>query len=630
MKKDPSSSDQASSFHTYEQTHDTAKPESTTKQIAQDTGPSHAVSSLFAAYTSSGTASAEAAPATEPKPASSSRGLFDGFLSQEDGSGRNDDTLTDSIFYDEAAIILPKYAHMKTPFAILDDIEEIVRPKKRKSSEYGSPIIVSSNYPKFVKDSVRFSQEKGEKPSAPIPLQAYWTTFDRLDTRQKSWYFYWRGQALRGNYLETDLSYLILFTYELLNFSFNSSAAFNVSMLVRLHDYYKDRLRGAGGYLKDWIYDLLLELDEEALAHEWMSGGGSEVNSFYQTFLEKEEQLNSISITLWKPYLRKTRETEFFWGNKTKIYKVFKESLPLLKQELEQSGIRLADRWFIEVKRQEHRALFRGAVMGRTARKKEIFWNTIVYQPTEAMQDDLTNLLRLAENVTRLMIGEKRQIKVDYDQLPEGFKEKLIDHFNPIKEGKTPVSASRGRFVNVQKKSPVMAGSPIPPRDDEEPAEAKNHPNFSLDMERVERLQKESGELQSLFEQREQMEQIDQIESVHTHEPKTPEAGLAAYDFSAFFAPTRNDKQDTDRFLQALAPLEIKFLLGFTDYERPLTEANQWLKSQGALPGMFINSLNEKAMEALGDNLIDTSAELYEIYEEHEVILDKIKAGADR
>ncbi|MFP3681637.1 TerB N-terminal domain-containing protein, partial [Pseudomonas sp. SIMBA_041] len=75
--------------------------------------------------------------------------------------------------------------------------------------------------------------------------------------------------ALNGNYLETDLSYLILFTYELINYSFNQNAAFNVSMMVRLYEEYKDRMPGCKTYLSDWIHDFLLELDEVGLASEW-------------------------------------------------------------------------------------------------------------------------------------------------------------------------------------------------------------------------------------------------------------------------------------------------------------------------------------------------------------------------
>ncbi len=69
---------------------------------------------------------------------------------------------------------------------------------------------------------------------------AYWTTFEKLDGSQKKWYFYWREQVLNGKYPDTDLSYVILFMYELMNYTFNQSSAFNISMMVRLHGAYQE------------------------------------------------------------------------------------------------------------------------------------------------------------------------------------------------------------------------------------------------------------------------------------------------------------------------------------------------------------------------------------------------------
>ncbi|MEJ8548820.1 tellurite resistance TerB C-terminal domain-containing protein, partial [Brevibacillus borstelensis] len=79
--------------------------------------------------------------------------------------------------------------------------------------------------------------------------------------------------------------------------------------------------------------------------------------------------------------------------------------------------------------------------------------------------------------------------------------------------------------------------------------------------------------------------------------------------------------------VEALTAKEIEFLTGFEDGKRNFTEANQWLKTKGIMPGMFISSLNEKSHEFLGDNLVETSSEDYEVYEEFEYILAKLKAG---
>ena len=65
-----------------------------------------------------------------------------------------------------------------------------------------------------------------------------------------------------------------MFTYELLNYSFNPNASFNVSMLVRLYENYVERLPKLERYLKQWIADMLYELGEQALAEEWSGERG--------------------------------------------------------------------------------------------------------------------------------------------------------------------------------------------------------------------------------------------------------------------------------------------------------------------------------------------------------------------
>ncbi|MFP3390696.1 TerB N-terminal domain-containing protein [Brevibacillus sp. SIMBA_040] len=278
-----------------------------------------------------------------------------------------------ALYYKETSVILEKYAHLKTPGHVLAGIESVLHPnKKQYESDYGITITVSYSRDSddFLKDSIRFAQEGG-KQSPFQPLQMYWTTFDKLDAKQKGWYFYWRSQALNGNYLETDLSYLILFTYELINYSFNQNAAFNVSMMVRLYEEYKDRMPGCKTYLSDWIHDFLLELDEVGLASEWGFQSTMRSHTLFDKIKEKEDNLESISITLWKPFITGYRETEFFRPNKNKIYKVFKESVPLLQRLLQNDGVSVSNKWFEQIKGTQRLYLYRSAVIGRNIEGRE-------------------------------------------------------------------------------------------------------------------------------------------------------------------------------------------------------------------------------------------------------------------
>lgn len=523
------------------------------------------------------------------------------------------------LFYNENEVILDKYAHLMTPQHIIEDLRHLLHSNKKKlETGYGITfeISYSSNPTSFFQDSIKYAIERGE-PAVHQPLMSYWTTFDHLNKKQKEWYFYWRNQVLQGNYLDTDLSYLILFTYELINYSFNQSAAFNISMMVKLLEAYKERNPKVEHYLKSWTHDFLIELDEKSLAKEWNSTT-VKTNSLYDRLLEKSDSLETVSITLWKQYINGYRETEFFRGNKSKVYKIFKASIPLLREAFEEQGIVFLERWFQEIKGKQINYLYGSAVIGRNISQREYFTETIEIRPTQELYDDITTLFRLAENVTRIVTGEKRQLKVNEEKLPEGLKERMVDMFSKT-------TASKTRFKKVQDKNSQTEGSKIPQPE----TEIVPQKVFVLDFERVQQLQKASKEVQLLFEEtsvgHSEIASGEQIENENTTIPIPTADNVTNPDISPIF-----DKQAEENdmgLVEALTPEELGFLTGFEDCKRNLIEANQWLKCKGIMPGMFISSLNEKAHEFLGDNLVETSSQDYELYEEFEYIVERLKVG---
>ena len=121
-------------------------------------------------------------------------------------------------------------------------------------------------------------------------------------------------------------------------------------MLVRLYENYVERLPKLERYLKQWIADMLYELGEQALAEEWSGERG--YSPLYNQLKEKADQLSKISITSWKPYVRNYRETVFYKEHKNKVFKIFKESIPLLQRIYKEERNDLICRWF-QTKRKE-------------------------------------------------------------------------------------------------------------------------------------------------------------------------------------------------------------------------------------------------------------------------------------
>jgi TM2 domain-containing membrane protein YozV len=525
---------------------------------------------------------------------------------------------TEGTFYKEENIILPKYAHLTTPKHILDEIHQIKNPKKDSiDTKYGISIefSLSTSNTDFIKESLGYAYKR-ENPCQHQPLKAYYTTYRDLNSKQKKWFFYWREQVLNGNYLDTDLSYIFLFVYELLNYTFNKKASFNISMLERLYTHYLDTHPNLEHYLSRWMSDFLVELKEEELANEWYKENSYE-NKLYTTLVTQKEKLEKISITVWKPYIINYRETAFFRPNKNKIYKTFKESVPLLERAYEEQGKDILKEWFRRHEDKRSRQLFPGAVISR--KTEEYVDISYSYKSTEEMYDQITALFRLSENVVRKLVGENREIKVNDEVLPQGIKERML---GKCSQTKNTDESGKNRFKKVQDKTIDMQGSKIPKREEakgkQEDEENEKLP-FSLDFDRINLLRRESDSLQAVFTER-AAEEEQETEVNYEANNNGKNAMIEEVDI---FSPTDHE-EDVEGFIQSLEKLEIDFLIGFKDGLRQISEAHQFIKSQGVLPGVFINSLNEKSMEYLGDNIIEPNDENYEVYEEFVYVVNKM------
>ncbi|MFJ8103914.1 TerB N-terminal domain-containing protein [Lysinibacillus sp. NPDC096212] len=560
-------------------------------------------------------------------------------------------------FYNEDAIILDKYRHIETPREILKAIEQI---RRGSSSKKNNSYVVSFPHDgsRFIKHSLDYATKRGVE-SQEIPLHAYWTTFDSLNHEQKKWYFYWREQVLNGKYPDVDLSYIILFVYELLNYSFNQKAAFNISMMIRLHDNYVERLPKVKTYIGSWTADMLREVGENDLLEEWTSSSGElYVMPLYKQLKEKQDELARISFTTWKPYIKDYKETVFFTAHKHKIYRLFKESFPLLQGVYQKQGEQLIDHYFKIQEETIVKYLYTSAVLGRETDRFHVQTKRI--QPTARIKDEVTALFRLSENVTRLLNGEKRQIKVDESFLPEGFKEMMMEHFTPVAKETTK------RFKVVQKAENSEGYGKIPPPPEEVPV-PEQRPVIEFNSANIKAFQAETEELIAIFNERSTEEDdalgftskgdtspyggntstkyVTNIETMkvrmdteetdnqvagdteHSSIGETvPPTGTSSSPADIFFALEGGGSvAGEEDFIESLTAIEKEFLVQFNNGVYNRNTANSFLKQKGIMLGMFISEINEKANEYLGDNFLESQDEEIAVYEEFEQCIITLK-----
>lgn len=107
---------------------------------------------------------------------------------------------------------------------------------------------------KFFSDMQRYVSFEGQ-PAAFLPFMTYWPTYDSMNKQQQAWYFFWRSQVRRGNYPETDLSYIFIHIYELLSGVGWQTPQQGYDLLVQIWSAYKGRFPTLNHYMSDWIFD---------------------------------------------------------------------------------------------------------------------------------------------------------------------------------------------------------------------------------------------------------------------------------------------------------------------------------------------------------------------------------------
>ncbi len=109
----------------------------------------------------------------------------------------------------------------------------------------------------FVREAQKHANDMGEK-ARHVPFRSYWPTYEAMSQRQKEWYFYLRSQLRQGKYPKTDLSYLFVYIYEIINQVGVNDATDGFLQLCGLWSAYRSTYSILDKYLVLWVQDYIL------------------------------------------------------------------------------------------------------------------------------------------------------------------------------------------------------------------------------------------------------------------------------------------------------------------------------------------------------------------------------------
>jgi hypothetical protein len=461
--------------------------------------------------------------------------------------------------------------------------------------------------------------DRTEPHADPVPFAAELPTYSALRPEQARWYFYWRAQARAGTLLPTDIGYLLLYTFELINLVGigNPGAAYRA--LKALWAHYRGAQPRLDGYLIPWIADFAAYFDLEPGPLGWYAeatAAGADVGSadlVCTAWRVTRWPLGEMPIeALFKVADYAPMSSKFYAeGDKVKLNAAFTVSVGAIDRTLREQAP--ASFGLLTPSPGARRATI-ARIPFLSARHsyphKAITIAEIDAEPSDSlMVQHLQAIIRHTENLLRARAGQKGKLRVV--GLPIGWGE-LIDQAQ--------------ESLRPQRR-------------------------VDLDPSKIQRLHQESAEVREMLtvDDDPALDARDPIAALTPSRPSTPPLTLPEADFITSGAPpdppeappasepidpsptpTETDSPDQPdysaleppwgEFARRLRPIDWKILDALGAVNASPAEAEQKIASLArdakTFPSLLLEALNETALETTNELIVDTMEALPTLYEE--------------
>ncbi|MCR4429150.1 MAG: TerB N-terminal domain-containing protein [Caldiserica bacterium] len=433
----------------------------------------------------------------------------------------------------------------------------------------------------FLEEGEALASREGEKAEF-VPFRKYFPTYSDLSDSQLRWYLFWRTQARKGEYLETDLSYLFLFSYELINCIGQESPFQGYQKLKELWRNYREDFPRLDNYLIDWIVDFSivyscpvnpLETYKEALNFGVVKNPDLLIEEFLRDGAEEIPLVLLEELSFYKflksPFFKKFPEPEVaerfrraFW----RIDDFFKEST--------NSGI--FEKFRPPSKIKVRRFPFQGALWGKEKLEMITLGEAHPYSRFSPLANFFTSIFKEIENCLR----EKYRF--------------------PGRLGDSGLPPDIRRFI----REAIFEEIPRP------------HQPRRVDEEVVRRLLKESEEVRELIQRFSSSRDYEVTQSSGEELPNSfPEAEEA---------PFPGVSSEWRLFAGRLKPFQREVLRALLKEDDPIPLIVRISRENGIMPEALLDSLNEISLEAVGDLILDGNSTPPVIFEENRDIIKQI------
>lgn len=477
---------------------------------------------------------------------------------------------------------------------------------------------VLSSERRFAEEARQYVELRGEETPF-VPFMSYWPTYGVMSESQRSWYFYWRTEVRAERYPDTDLSYLFVHIYELINGIGWQDPEWGYEQLKRLWVNYRERFPQLDVYMQDWLVDY-------GLVHQ-VHMSLTEIMDITSGFLPMEisdmelhrlltSDMSKLSLKLLSRYYEYDITLSKFYRDKGQIAleRYIPQVMVVMESYLQRTrGIGLIDHLQLTKEKSIQRTLFRKAVYDDTLYGKSIDLTFVPVGESAPFCSLVTRIFRCTENKLRELLGFRGRLRgktldTEFAQVIERYLDKVFAAEQEELKEKPTVRIDMEKLAVLQQESDYVREALMI---DEQ---AYSDDKLALDNQLLNQHQgmqaigEQVTSKKDEFSTSPQPEDANVQRTTETMEPDDSSTDMETKeeDFTLKWEDFFIAELDGEWILFAneIAPRHVQVIYALLG-EEPDRELMQVAERNGTMPALMLDEINDVAMETIGDLLID-------------------------
>jgi len=431
-------------------------------------------------------------------------------------------------------------------------------------------------YDRFLSDAEKYFDVKGEECDF-VPFFSYIPQYSNLSQKQLARYLYFRECVRRGEFPETDMSYVLLLVYEIINLPNRISPESGLKMMTDMWLEYRAKFPQLDKYLSEWVTDycLINRLPPPLDKLDPILNKIAERTSFKEFYLSgARDDTENGGMILARALERFA--SSYSWRQSRALTDqnrpIFKKHIPgalaFLLENAELSGAR-------PVPRTLSRTAYAASLCSHSV-KRRLDIEYLSFEQSIELCAVVTAAVKYSENRIRAHLGIKSKLKIA--PLPEDIRDCLEVYFD----------RELGAVRSAVKRNTVSYTQEIP-----EYEKLYDAPSTGFDLDRAKKIEMDSWTVTRMLEADIEPETEEEILPIApTEKASEPIAELSRY----------------GALIASLDSGEGKFLLRAYRGESQPKEL---------LCDAVADAINEKAVDLTGDVILEDNGCGYEIIEDY-------------